>query len=184
LNPRITPHARLTLITGPVRSGKTRLALDLALSFPEPRIYLATAQALDAEMAERIDRHQTERGMAFQTLEEPLNISARLKEIKDQSSVVIVDCLTLWVSNLLGAMAEDGQGRQERLEELIAVLNPPETPVILIGNEVGWGIVPENALARNFRDLSGRLLQEIAKIAEQVILMVAGIPVVIKGGGR
>ena len=181
MEPGVNQKARLTLITGPVRSGKTRLALELALRFPKPRLYLATAQARDAEMSERIARHQSERGSVFQTLEEPLAISSLLKEIPRRFSVVVVDCLTLWLSNLFGAAGEEGQGVPEKLAELTVVLNDLETPVILVGNEVGWGIVPENALARNFRDQSGRLHQEIARIADQVILMVAGIPLIVKG---
>jgi adenosylcobinamide kinase / adenosylcobinamide-phosphate guanylyltransferase len=181
LDLKINQQARLSLITGPVRSGKTHFALQLALSFPEPRAYIATAQGLDFEMAERIRRHQEERGSAFQTIEEPLNLTSRLEKIKETSSIVVVDCLTLWVSNLLGTMEGEGQGIQEQMEALLAVLKNFQTPVILIGNEVGWGIVPENALARTFRDLSGRLHQAIAQIADQVILMVAGIPLVVKG---
>lgn len=180
MEPKINQQARLTLITGPVRSGKTRLALQWALSFPEPRAYIATAQGLDDEMADRIRRHQEERGSTFQTVEEPLALSSRLEKIKNHFSIVVVDCLTLWVSNLLGAMEEEGQGIRKRMDELQAILKNIDTPVILIGNEVGWGIVPENATARTFRDLCGRLHQEIAQIADQVILMVAGIPLVVK----
>ncbi len=183
MDPQINQQARLTLITGPVRSGKTRLALQWALNFPEPRAYIATAQSLDSEMSERIGRHQRERGSFFKTYEEPLALSSRLEEIKLDASIIVVDCLTLWINNLLGAIGEDEQEIQKRLKEFLTVLKPMETPVILIGNEVGWGIVPENALARTFRDLSGRLQQTIAQIADQVILMVAGIPLVVKGKG-
>jgi adenosylcobinamide kinase / adenosylcobinamide-phosphate guanylyltransferase len=180
LDPQITPQARLTLITGPARSGKTSLAVRWALAYPPPRVYLATAQNLDDEMDQRIRRHQAERGEAFDTLEEPLNLGPALTALKDRASIVVVDCLTLWASNLLGAFGEEEPAIRERIDALLSALGAMNQPVILIGNEVGWGIVPENPLARTFRDLTGRLHQEIARIAEQVILMVAGIPLPVK----
>ncbi len=177
----INQQARLTLITGPARSGKTRLAVQWANSFPIPRAYIATAQNLDGEMNERIRKHQEERKSAFLTFEEPLTLTAQLEKIGKNFSIVIVDCLTLWLGNLLGEAGEEGRSIQQTTADFLALLKKLETPVILIGNEVGWGIVPDNPLARTFRDVSGRLNQEIARIADQVILMVAGIPMVVKG---
>jgi adenosylcobinamide kinase / adenosylcobinamide-phosphate guanylyltransferase len=181
LDHQINQQARLTLITGPARSGKTRLAVQWALTFPLPRAYIATAQNLDQEMAERIRKHQEERKSDFLTFEEPLALTPQLEKIKGHFSIAIVDCLTLWLSNLLGEMGVEGQEVGQRTADFLALLKKLETPLILIGNEVGWGIVPDNPLARTFRDISGRLQQEIARIADQVILMVAGIPLVVKG---
>lgn len=181
MDPKINPQARLTLITGPARSGKTRLAIQWALTFPPPRAYIATAENLDLEMDERIRRHREERGAAFQTIEEPLDLPSGLQNLTRNCSIVIVDCLTLWVSNLLGAMGEEGPGVGERFDVFLSALRRLETPVILIGNEVGWGIVPDNLLSRTFRDMSGQLHQAIGRIADQVILMVAGIPLLVKG---
>lgn len=177
----LNQQARLTLITGPARSGKTGLAVQWATTFPIPRAYIATAQNLDEEMNERIRKHQEERKSAFRTFEEPLTLTSQLEKIGKNFSIVIVDCLTLWLSNLLGEAGEEGRSIQQTTADFLALLKKLETPVILIGNEVGWGIVPDNPLARTFRDVSGRLNQEIARIADQVILMVAGIPMMVKG---
>jgi adenosylcobinamide kinase / adenosylcobinamide-phosphate guanylyltransferase len=181
LDHRLNQQARLTLITGPARSGKTSLAVQWAKTFPNPRGYIATAQNLDEEMNERICKHQEERKSDFQTLEEPVALTSQLEKIGKNFSIVIVDCLTLWLSNLLGEAEEEGRSIQQTTDDFLALLKKLETPVILISNEVGWGIVPDNPLARTFRDVSGRLNQEIARIADQVILMVAGIPMMVKG---
>jgi len=174
------PPARLTFITGPCRSGKTRLALKIALSCPEPRGYLATAQALDEEMALRIRRHQEEREGNFETIEEPLRLIQTLTSLERPYSIVIIDCLTLWLSNLMAKWgADEGSLRQEAFQA-VEFFRTFSVPTVIISNEVGWGIVPDNPLARNFRDLSGNLNQALAAVADQVILTVAGIPLFLK----
>jgi adenosylcobinamide kinase/adenosylcobinamide-phosphate guanylyltransferase len=174
------PPARLTFITGPSRSGKTRLALKIARSCPEPRGYLATAQALDEEMALRIHRHQEEREGNFETIEEPLQLTRALGSLDRPFSIVIIDCLTLWLSNLMAKWgADEGALRQEAFQALEFLKTFP-VPTVVISNEVGWGIVPDNPLARRFRDLSGNLNQALADVADRVILTVAGIPLFLK----
>ena len=174
------PPARLTFITGPCRSGKTRLALKIALSCPEPRGYLATAQALDEEMALRIRRHQEEREGNFETIEEPLRLIQTLTSLERPYSIVIIDCLTLWLSNLMAKWGEDEGSLRQEVGRVVDFFKSFPVPTVIIANEVGWGIVPDNPLARNFRDLSGNLNQELAAVADQVILTVAGIPLFLK----
>ena len=161
------------LIGGGSRSGKSRYALELARQRGARPIFLATAQALDGEMAERIRKHREERGDGFVTLEEPLELAAALRALPDCDAVV-VDCLTLWVSNLMLA------GRGIPTEELIAAARATAATVVFVSNEVGCGIVPENALARQFRDLAGALNQRVAAAADEVYWMVFGIPVKVK----
>ena len=173
-------QSRLTFITGPSRSGKTRLALNIAMSYPAPRGYLATAEALDEEMALRIRRHQAEREGNFETIEEPLWLTRTLRSLLRPYRVLIIDCLTLWLSNLMAKWGEDeGSLRAEALEA-VEFFKSFAVPTVIISNEVGWGIVPENPLARKFRDLSGNLNQDLAAVADQVILTVAGIPIFLK----
>ena len=162
------------LIGGGSRSGKSRYALELAQQRGARRpMFLATAQALDGEMAERIRKHREERGDGFVTLEEPFELAAALRALPDCDTVV-VDCLTLWVSNLMLA------GRGIPTEELIAAARATAATVVFVSNEVGCGIVPENALARQFRDLAGALNQRVAAAADEVYWMVFGIPVKVK----
>ena len=167
--------ARLTLVLGGARSGKSRYAEGLIAATPPPWIYVATAQALDAEMKERIAVHRARRGSNWRTTEAPHDIAAALSA--HPTTPILLDCLTLWLSNRMLADA-DIAAESERLER---ALRERTAPVFVVANEVGAGIVPDNALARRFRDQQGLLNQRIAALADLVVLMVAGLPVHVKG---
>lgn len=164
------------LILGGARSGKSSYALAQALAHDGPVCWLATAQAFDEEMQERIIRHKAERPAHWQTLEAPLQLAAALKSAPGQFCVV--DCLTLWLSNWL--CSEDMAGWAQEKQAFINAAAAHQGTLLLVSNEVGFGIVPENALARLFRDEAGRLHQDIAKQAANVTLVVAGIPMPVK----
>ena len=166
---------QLTLVLGGARSGKSRYAETLMTASPPPWVYVATAQAGDAEMAERIAAHRLRRGRDWQTIEVPHQLTAALEGVA-AGAPVLVDCLTLWLSN---RMLADGDLEAE-IAHLEAALDGRRGPVVLVSNEVGFGIVPDNALARRFRDLQGRLNQRLAARADRVVLVVAGLPVVVK----
>lgn len=170
--------AELILYLGGAKSGKTRLAQARAETYPAPRVYLATAQALDGEMAERIRRHQGERGPDWRTLEVPFDPDLALVSLTGQSPVLF-DCLTLWLSNLLGE-DPDSDRALARVRRLAEAARGYGGPVIIVSNEVGGGIVPENALARQFRDLAGAANQWLAAEADQVVLAVAGLELKLK----
>jgi adenosylcobinamide kinase / adenosylcobinamide-phosphate guanylyltransferase len=167
---------QLTLVLGGARSGKSRYAESLIMALPPPWIYVATAQAGDAEMAERIAFHRVRRGAPWQTIEAPHDLAPALKTAP-AGAPVLVDCLTLWLSNrMLAEVDVDAEiGRFEQ------ALDRRAGTVVLVSNEVGSGIVPDNALARRFRDLQGRLNQRIAARADRVVLLVAGLPLIVKG---
>jgi adenosylcobinamide kinase / adenosylcobinamide-phosphate guanylyltransferase len=165
----------LTLVIGGARSGKSRYAEGLIAALPPPWIYVATAEAGDAEMAERIGHHRAQRGKDWQTIEAPHDLAAALA-VLPASTPVLIDCLTLWLSNRMLADA-DVEAETTQLE---AALARRHAPVVLVSNEVGFSIVPDNALARRFRDLQGRLNQRMAARAGGVVLMVAGLPLVVK----
>ena len=167
--------ARLTLVLGGARSGKSRYAEGLIAALPPPWIYIATAEAGDDEMAVRIKTHRARRGADWRTVEAPRDVAAALAA----SSVmpVMVDCLTLWLSNLLLADA-DIEREIEALEDSLSAMNKS---AVLVANEVGSGIVPDHPLGRTFRDLQGMLNQRMAARADRVILMVAGLPLALKG---
>jgi adenosylcobinamide kinase/adenosylcobinamide-phosphate guanylyltransferase len=170
---------RVALILGGTRSGKSRYALNLAEQRSGPRLYLATAEAGDAEMAERIARHRRERGEAWDTQEVPLELAEALAAAQGKYRVILIDCLTLWLSNLLVG-GRGGAGLEAATARLMAVLGSGSTPMILVSNEVGWGIVPDNPLAREFRDEVGLLHQRLGEVADMVVLVVAGLPLILK----
>jgi len=164
-----------TLILGGARSGKTTLALTRAQLWPGRPVMIATAEALDEEMAERIALHKQERGAAWRTIEAPLALAEALDSLA-ADEVAVVDCLTLWLSNV---MHVEGDPVKET-ERLIGALAGGE--VILVSNEVGLGIVPQTPLGRRFRDAAGRMNQAVAAAADCVVFVAAGLPMVLKGG--
>lgn len=165
----------LTLVLGGARSGKSRLAEALVTASPAPWLYLATGQAFDAEMRDRINEHRARRGPGWETREAPLDLAAAL-DAAPRDRPVLVDCLTLWLSNLL--LAE--RDLPAETDRLLATLARPHGPWVLVANEVGQGIVPDNRLARRFRDAAGLLNQRIAQAADTVTLAVAGFPLKVK----
>jgi adenosylcobinamide kinase / adenosylcobinamide-phosphate guanylyltransferase len=167
--------ARLTLVIGGARSGKSRYAESLVTALPPPWIYAATGQGLDAEMTARIAAHRARRGAGWTTVEAPRDLAAALTA--HAKAPMLVDCLTLWLSNLMMAEAQI----EPEIDRLVQALAEATAPVVLVANEVGSGIVPDNALARRFRDLQGGLNQRIAAQADQVVLVVAGLPLYLKG---
>jgi adenosylcobinamide kinase / adenosylcobinamide-phosphate guanylyltransferase len=165
----------VVLITGGARSGKSRRAEARARSFPGRPVYIATAEPLDGEMEERIARHRARRGDDWIEREAPLDLVQALTDT-DGGGARLVDCLTLWLSNLLHA----GRDWSREAALLAAALGRQQSPVILVTNEVGLGIVPDNALARTFRDAAGLLNQTIAEVADEVEFVVAGLPMKVK----
>lgn len=169
----------ITLVTGGSRSGKTACALELAMAHSN-RVYIATAEAFDTEMEDRIARHQAERGTHFQTLEEPVDLADALTRIPSGTDVALIDCLTVWLGNLMHKNGEHDYPRPEISAFLEALKNPP-CHLIIVTNEVGSGIIPHNALTRTYRDHAGWLNQDVAALAHEVHLTVSGIPLKIKG---
>lgn len=166
----------LTLVVGGARSGKSAFAEGLVTASGRARRYIATAEAWDDEMRNRIARHQSDRGPAWTTVEAPLDLAAALAGARSDEAV-LVDCATLWLTNHLLAehdLAAETAG-------LLAALAASPAPVVIVSNETGWGIVPENALARRFRDEQGRLNQRLAAVSGLVVTVIAGLPMVLKG---
>ncbi len=173
---------RITLVLGGARSGKSAFAEGMIESVLgdayEGAVYLATARAGDAEMAARIDEHRRRRGDAWRTLEEPLDLAGALLSSTGTGVPVLADCLTLWLTNIM----EAGRDVDAETQALVAALQDAGGPVVLVSNEVGLGIVPDNALARDFRDRAGRLNQHVAAIAGRVVFVAAGVALTLKDG--
>jgi adenosylcobinamide kinase/adenosylcobinamide-phosphate guanylyltransferase len=166
----------ITLVLGGARSGKSRYAESLFAALSPPWIFVATAEGRDAEMAQRIANHQAQRASAWQTLDAPHDLASALGTAPC-AAPLLVDCMTLWLSNRMLAGAEVDC----EIRALEAALDRRTGPVVLVSNEVGSGIVPDNALARRFRDLQGQLNQRLAARADRVVLLVAGMPLIVKG---
>jgi len=197
---------KIIFILGGARSGKSTYALKEASKFSGKKMYIATAEALDEEMKERIEKHKRERGKDWDAYEEPLKIAEVIKKTEGRYQIIVVDCLTLWLSNVMHA----GLNIETEIEHLISSLatihsstNQPYfnktmkliPPLIkgsggdyqviyIVSNEVGMGIVPENEISRRFRDMAGLLNQKIAGVADKVYMVVAGIPIKIKDKGE
>jgi adenosylcobinamide kinase/adenosylcobinamide-phosphate guanylyltransferase len=172
--------SKVILVTGGARSGKSRFAERQAEKFGPMRGYLATGQAGDAEMAERIARHRARRGSDWETVEEPLELNRAITRVDGFYTVLLVDCITLWLSNLLfhcEGGADEALLRVARFTESFERLS---TPLIIVTNEVGMGIVPEHPLARSFRDLAGEANERIAARADEVYLIISGLPLKLK----
>lgn len=170
------PLPALTLVIGGARSGKSTFAESLVTATARPRRYIATAEAWDDEMRARIAQHLQDRGSDWTTVEAPLDLAAALADAREDEAVLL-DCATLWLTNHL--LADHDLEREAAL--LIASLLTCKAPVVVVSNEVGLGIVPDNALSRRFRDAQGRLNQRLAQSADLVVTVIAGLPLVLKG---
>ncbi len=170
--------AQHILVLGGARSGKTGFAERLAMRLGESPLYLATAEVLDPEMRDRVATHRRQRQGRFATLEEPLEVTNAIASAAKEHDVILVDCLTLWITNMLSAGA-DVAGQVEELAAALPDIH--RTRVILVSNEVGLGIVPDNPLARTFRDLAGAAHQRLGEICSDVYFVAAGLPLTLKG---
>ena len=169
----------LQLILGGARSGKSRLAEQTAIATQLAVTYVATAQALDSEMQNRIAHHQNQRPAHWLLVEEPLFLAKTLQKIDRPNQIILVDCLTLWLTNLL--LLEDQNVQEFECEQLLDVLPKLQSEIILVSNETGLGVVPLGEISRRFVDEAGRLHQALGQIADKVMFCVAGFPMILKG---
>jgi adenosylcobinamide kinase/adenosylcobinamide-phosphate guanylyltransferase len=166
----------LTIVTGGAKSGKSRYAEGLVIASGRPRLYIATAQAWDTEMQAKIAAHRTDRGEDWQTIEAPRNVAAALAQAPTKA-VVLMDCATMWLTNCMLADAD----LTHETTTLLAALAACAAPIVVVTNEVGWSIVPDNALARRFQNAQGQLNQQLAAQADRVIAVISGLPLALKG---
>ncbi|MEI6789111.1 MAG: bifunctional adenosylcobinamide kinase/adenosylcobinamide-phosphate guanylyltransferase [bacterium] len=169
----------IVLVLGGARSGKSSYAQRLAESRWKHPLYLAPAETLDSEMANRVKLHRQQRGPHWGCVEEPLDVARIIRTSIPKRDGVLLDCATLWLTNVL--LKEGEPSVKSRKQDLLAALKESTTDVIIVSNEVGMGIVPESPLGRNFRDLQGWLNQDMAAVADTVLFIVAGLPLVLKG---
>lgn len=167
----------LTLILGGARSGKSRVSQQMAERHAGRLCFIATAEAFDTEMASRIARHQADRGPRWHTVEAPLALAEAITGAGVGNGAILVDCLTVWLGNLM----HHGHDVEAATQQLIVACRSVKAPLLLVSNEVGQGIVPDNPMARTFRDLAGRLHQDIAFAAHSVWFVTAGLPQRLKG---
>ena len=168
------------LIIGGAKSGKSSFALNVCNDLSRKRIFLATAEAQDQEMKERIRRHQAERGGEWLTVEEPLNVTHVIRDLDGKDTVILLDCLALWLNNLFMKWGEKQDAIEKAINDLLPQLSIIKGAVVVVSNEVGMGIVPDNILSRRYRDTLGSTNQEIARLASKVVVTLAGMPLVMK----
>lgn len=172
---------RIILVTGGARSGKSDFALNRAMEIPGERRFVATAQPFDDEMKARIDRHRADReGFGFKTLEAPLDLAGAFAPFSDATGITLVDCLTVWLGNRFHAHGQDDAAIEASVSEVVDAVLAFKGGLILVTNEVGLSIVPENPMARRFRDCAGFMNRALASVADAVYLCVCGIPLKIK----
>lgn len=171
---------KLIYISGGTRSGKSAFAQRLAEDCPGDLLYVATAEVRDGEMGQRVDRHQAARGLRWSTLEEPLALCERLLPASSGKGGVLLDCVTLWVTNLYFARGEDAAEVLAEVDRFIETLPGIPAPLFLVSNELGMGVVPENRMARHFRDLAGEVNQRLAAAADEVYVVISGLPLRLK----